>query len=179
MASWFKYGAPAGINTEFSDASRIWAPTDDEEVIDPETLYEDPAHHDANPVIDNDEDVGASVDKYENKGWVRIFKSHRKLKRTVGKDYVLSDIITIQKKRFDPVGKKWAIKKRTVLNLAASGITAASRLPWKTQLTRATDAGADTLDCIYDLLPEEDDEFLVIDAEDEFGALPIVPEELT
>ena len=33
------------------------------------------------------------------------------------------------------------------------------------------------MDCIYDLLPEEDVEFLVIDADDAFWTLPNAPKE--
>ena len=77
VPDWFKFGAPAGINTDFPDMSQIWAPAEDEDTIDPEELHEDPAHHDSDPIIDNGEDVWNLINKYKDKGWVKIFASHR------------------------------------------------------------------------------------------------------
>ena len=82
---------------------------------------------------------------------------------------VISDLIEIEKSKFDPNTLTYSIGIRTALNLKSSLVSAMTALLFKVELPRANDAVKNGLHLMDDLEEEEETlEQLVVDVADAF-----------
>ena len=114
---------------------------------------------------------------YKQKGYVDLYDSVEAANTALGGKVVLSKLLLISKAKFDATTKDYSTKVRTVLDLKASGITAATELKYRTELPKVTDAVADALDHIHDVQGNEGVEFFVADVSEAFWPIPNKPEE--
>ena len=129
------------------------------------------------PGIDHDADVAKLMEEYETKGYVTECSSADQVRRIVGGDFVMSKPMLIEKQKFGPSKAAMTTRKRAVLNFKTSGISKATRLRFKTELPKATDAVNDELDMIADAKPDEEVDVLIIDFSDAFWIIPNAPGE--
>ena len=75
-----------------------------------------------------EEYVKKLITDYAAKHYIKKYKTVYGIKKVVGTKGVISKLLVIEKQRFDAETGTYKTKKRTVLDLKASSISAASRL---------------------------------------------------
>ena len=167
-------GLPGGIERHADEIlDKLWPRKDPEKLEEPAleniTL---PRRYDK-----MEEDVKKLITDYAAKNYIKKYKTVYGIKKVVGTKGVTSKLLVIEKQRFDAETGTYKTKKRTVLDLKASSISAASRLSHKAMPPKATDAIGNVLDTLSDLGEDELLLQVVADVIDAFWLIPNHPSE--
>ena len=129
--------------------------------------------------IDAFDKAGKTSDKlckvaveHEGRRSVAKCRTISEVKAIVGDDFIVSDLIEIEKSKFDPRSKTYSTRIRTVMNLKSSLISAMTSLTFKVELPRANDAIKNMIFLMDELEDDEILEQLVVDVADAFLASP-------
>ena len=141
VEAWFRHGAPLGIK-EYPIDRNIF-PRHEEETVQTklqDLMTEEPGSR--RTMADDDPDALAELENLVKRGWAKKVASTRAAKNFVRGPVVVSRLIVITKERKykDERGKVVKkLKKRLILNLKRSGITAAAAKMERPELPRTLD----------------------------------------
>ena len=167
IMEWFVTGAPAGISCT------LWDEVDrDETPGDPAELYTDLRAYRNHGNVEEIKEVQELLEEYKKKRYIIIFRNIKDAEKYLKGGPVLRNILLIEKQKYDAKLKAMTTKLRTVLDLASSGVTDATELWYRTELPKATDAVANSLDMIHDCKGGQQVELVVADIQDAFWLIP-------
>ena len=118
-----------------------------------------------------DAEAMRQIEDYARRGWLEEVTKEEQEER-FGQDYVVSQFVVLTKTKNNKT------KRRLILDLKKSGVSARTRHTNRVALPRATDAVHDSLENMTELFDEfEEIECFVIDFRDAFWNVPLHPEE--
>ena len=173
ICEWLWKGAPAGITQlpELTGAFPL-APKDSEPGDDPDALGDDIASFTNYHGFEHDQEAVDEVRSYAEKGYLKVLRSLRAVKRYLkGRTPILSKFAVLKKVN------NGRVKKRIILDLKQSGVTRCTRQTHRVVLPRASDVVHDILRMLSERQGDEDIESLVLDFVDAFWNIPLVPDE--
>ena len=168
VCAWCWEGAPAGIVLDpvlegvFPRAQHAGLLT-----ANPEELLTDLDAFTNFSSFENDDESVNEVLKYRDKGYLLEFNSQEELRAYLGAEPIVSKFAVLWKWR------DGAWKKRVILDLKASSVTACTRATHRVVLPRVSDAVQDVLELLWDQAPGEGIEWAVLDFTDAFWNIPL------
>jgi len=164
ICDWLVHGAGAGVKVDPSEAGKVFPPADP---------GDEPENFDTEEIVltsraCDDDDAMKQIFDYEAKGWIERF-TREQLQERFGQDFVVSNFCVLEKKG----GKK----KRLIMDLKQSGMSARTRKTHRVVLPRISDAVQDALLLASTAAPSDEFEFLVLDFTDAFWHVPLHPDE--
>lgn len=170
--TWLWSGAPGGLEETPSEVDGVFPrASDQEEVCDPNEVCQ-PADEFTNySAFERDEAALSEILEYERKGFLRSFENLETLRAYVQGEPVISRFAVISRARN---GKT---KRRLILDLKQSRVTACTRKTHRVVLPRVTDTVQDMLEHLADLQPGETTEWFILDFVEAFWNIPLHPTE--
>ena len=171
LASWLKFGAPAGISMAMDELDTTFARgADAHQDISRQAIHPDSLHGWSPPasIVTNLECEAANkeIEQRLSSGHLVAFDSWEDVVSYLGAAPVVSEFFVIEKV------KNGKTKYRLIFNARKSGVTKITRRSHVVELPRPTDAVFDCLELNKLLLPGEEIEFYVIDFSDAFWQIP-------
>ena len=163
LCAWLWDGAGAGIAVDPVAASSVF-PSAAQDI----RYCEDAPTED---YTDNqvDQEALAEIERFTAEGWLEKFDKKEDAEKALGGPIVVSPFHVIIK------NKNGKVKRRLILDLKRSGISARTRHTHRVVLPRISDAVQDALKLIACAAPEEHTEFFILDFQNAFWNIPLHP----
>ena len=172
-ATWCWEGAPAGVTSFPTEVDAVFPRCADISVRDGHSFDDEAISDDvvrSRPVQAYDH-ADAELDKFVQQGFLRRFRTLGDLRKHLGAEPVLSRFAVLEKVR------NGRVKRRLILDLKRSGMSARTAKTHRVVLPRVSDAVADALFVLADIVDGESFEWLVLDFSDAFWNVPLRDDE--
>jgi hypothetical protein len=168
VCAWLRQGAPAGIyefpelDAIFPISAKAGAPA-----VSPHELASDAGSFVNYQGFEHDDDAVSEVRAYADKGYLQRFKSLEEVREHLGAEPTISRFAVLKRV------KNGKTKKRVILDLKQSSVSACTQQTHRVVLPRATDLVQDLLELLHRALPHEQVEITVLDYVDAFWNIPL------
>ena len=169
LCDWLIRGAGAGLSVMPSEASTVFPLAGkDAKFENPDDAY-DFGHEYISATVD--EEAVKEIEKFAEAGWLKEYPDIQAVERELGKPATVSPFHVVVKT------KEGRTKRRLILDLKRSGISARTAHTHRVVLPRISDLVRDILLLLADATAEEEVEIFVLDFKDAFWNVPLHPRE--